>query len=90
VPKKKELTNTILFLRSPRRDPEGPRGHNQNNEYAKWRNPKRSLRRKLIEAGVDVRSGRAWRRYRKAATAAFLADKAARDAVGAQGTILDE
>jgi len=49
-----------------------------SSEYSKWRNPKRSLRRQLIKAGVISKSGRQWTRYRKEAVRAYKADRDAR------------
>jgi len=54
-----KMNRTVLFLPCPRKNP-GTRGHNPNNEYAKWRNPLRDARRKLAPI-----SGRQWVKFRK-------------------------
>ena len=60
----------VKFLPCPRQK-EGTRGHNPDNVYAQWRSPKRSLRRQLTKAGVILRSGRSWVKYKKSAQKAY-------------------
>lgn len=62
--------STVMFLRSPRKA-KGTRGHNPDNQYATWRSAKRSLRRQLTKAGVILRSGRSWVKYKKGALKAY-------------------
>jgi len=64
------LANTVRFLRSPRKA-KGTRGHNPDNKYAPWRSKKRLLRRQLVAAGVILRSGRSWVKYKKEAKKAY-------------------
>ncbi len=58
-------TNTIRFLRSPRKLKEN-RGHNPDNKYAVWRNPMREARRK-----IRWPSGRQWVKFRKFGSKAY-------------------
>jgi len=60
----------FLFLPTPRKA-KGTRGHHPKNAYATWRSPKRLLRRQLIKAGVILRSGRSWVKYKKSAQKAY-------------------
>jgi hypothetical protein len=60
----------VMYLPCPRKLKD-TRGHHPDNEYAKWRSPKRSLRRQLVTAGVILKSGRSWIKYRKSAAKAY-------------------
>ena len=82
IPKKEETPKVyrvalpngqvVLFVPCPRKL-KGTRGHNPENHYARWRSPRRSLRRQLTKAGVILHSGRAWRRYKKDAKRMYRA-----------------
>lgn len=62
--------NTVMFLRSPRKE-KGKRGHHPDNKYALWRSPMREARRK-----VGHLSARQWVRFRKFGAKAYRAFKA--------------